>query len=504
MAHGSFEKLRDVVFDQGSWRSWDSPLAPSGVDPAYAAALARARAASRQDEAVLTGEATLRGRRVAVIAGEFGFLAGSVGVDAARRLLAAIERATAERLPLLGMPASAGTRMQEGTIAFVQMIGVCAAIGAHKRTGLPYVVYLRDPTFGGVLASWGSLGHLTFAEPRAAIGFLGPRVYEALHGAPFPPGVQTSENLARHGVIDAIVPPGQFAELADRALRVMTPSPASRGARQAPSAAGDAFTPADGVEHRAAWDVVTSSRRPGRPGVWDLLAASATDVVALAGRGTGEHGAGLVLALARFAGAGCVVLGHDRRAQAESGLLGPVALRTARRGMGLAEELRLPLVTLIDTQGAALSREAEEGGLAAEIARCLHDLVTLRSPTLAVLLGQGAGGGALALLPADRVLSAANGWLAPLPPEGASAIVYRDTGHAPELAERQGIAALDLRRAGIVDRIVPERPDATDEPEQFCLRLGHAIGQELAGLAGWADDERRNARLGRYRALGRS
>src|SRR3712207_9255745 len=90
--------------------------------------------------------------------------------------------------------------------------------------------------------------------------------------------------------------------------------------------------------------------------------------------------------------------------------------------MRLAAELRLPLVTLIDTPGAALSKEAEEGGLAGEIARCLHDLVVLRAPTLSVLLGQGTGGGALALVPADRVLAAANGWLGPLPPEGASAI----------------------------------------------------------------------------------
>src|SRR5918998_6349506 len=91
------------------------------------------------------------------------------------------------------------------------------------------------------------------------------------------------------------------------------------------------------------------------------------------------------------------------------------ALREARRGMRLAAELHLPLLTLIDTPGAALSTEAEEGGLAGEIARCLQDLVMLRAPTLAVLLGQGTGGGALALVPADRVLAAANGWLGPLP-----------------------------------------------------------------------------------------
>ena len=147
------------------------------------------------DEAVLTGTGHLRSRQVAVIVSEFGFLAGSIGVAAGERLVRAVERATRERLPLVAAPASGGTRLQEGTVAFLQMVKVAAAIADHRSAGLPYLVYLRHPTTGGVLASWGSLGHVTAAEPGALIGFLGPRVYEALHGQPFPPGVQVAENL---------------------------------------------------------------------------------------------------------------------------------------------------------------------------------------------------------------------------------------------------------------------------------------------------------------------
>ena len=119
--------------------------------------------------------------------------------------------------------------------------------------------------------------------------------------------------------------------------------------------------------------------------------------------------------------------------------------------MALAAGLKLPLVLVIDTAGPALSAEAEQGGLAGEIARCLADLVTLDTPTVSVLLGQGSGGPALAMVPADRVLAALHGWLAPLPPEGASAIVFRDVDHAPELAAAQGIRSADLLRNGIVD-----------------------------------------------------
>lgn len=497
--------LRDLVLDPGSWTSWDAPVRQREVAESYAAELRAAAEKSRQDESIITGEGRLRGRRVAVVAGEFGFLAGSIGVAAAERLIAAVERATDEGLPLLAAPVSGGTRMQEGTVAFLQMVGITAAIARHKQAGLPYLVYLRNPTFGGVLASWGSLGHVTIAEPGAAIGFLGARVYEALYGERFPEGVQTAEHMAERGLIDAVVPHEEVADLADRALRVLAArqtwhTDVSGAEKPGPEDGTDADDPED---HRSAWEVVTASRREDRPGVRRLLRTAATDVVGLSGTGAGEKDPGLLLALARFGGAPCVVLGQDRRGQSLSAPLGPAALREARRGMHLAEELRLPLVTLIDTPGAALSREAEEGGLAGEIARCLHDLVVLRAPTLAVLLGQGTGGGALALVPADRVLAAANGWLGPLPPEGASAIVHRTVDRADEMAAHQGVRATDLWRAGIVDRVVPERPDAADEPNEFCLRLGRVLGEELAGLLGRDDTERYRSRLHRYRHLGR-
>jgi acetyl-CoA carboxylase carboxyl transferase subunit beta len=176
----------------------------------------------------------------------------------------------------------------------------------------------------------------------------------------------------------------------------------------------------------------------------------------------------------------------------------------AQRGMRLARELNLPLVSVIDTAGAALSKEAEERGMAGEIARCLAELVMLDAPTLCILLGEGTGGGALALMPADRVISAQHSWLSPLPPEGASAIVHRDTSHAPEMAEAQRVRSLDLLEAGIVDRIVAEHPDAADEPAEFCRRMSQTIQHELAELARQDRAERLAARLQRYRDLGRA
>jgi acyl-CoA carboxylase subunit beta len=481
-------ELRDAVLDEGSFRSWGAPPVPVARSDDYRRELAEAQAATGLDESVITGEGRVLGRRVAVVACEFDFLAGSIGVAAAERITAAVARATAERLPLLASPSSGGTRMQEGTVAFLQMVKIAAAVELHKRAHLPYLVYLRHPTTGGVFASWGSLGHITVAEPGALIGFLGPRVYEHLYGEPFPSGIQTAENLQRHGVIDAVVPLDRLRGVLDRALKVVS---------DAPEPPPDA-PPSEPVPDVPAWDSVEASRRPDRPGVAQLLRHGATEWALLSGTGFGE-GATTLLALARFGGQPAVVLGQQR---VVGGLVGPVALREARRGMALAAGLKLPLVSVIDTAGPALSAEAEQGGLAGEIARCLADLITLDTPTVSVLLGQGSGGPALAMVPADRVLAALHGWLAPLPPEGASAIVFRDVDHAPELAAAQGIRSADLLRDGIVDVIVGEHPDAADEPVEFTKRLSAVIAGELHRLSAIPEGQRQTARLERYRRIG--
>jgi acetyl-CoA carboxylase alpha subunit len=135
--------------------------------------------------------------------------------------------------------------------------------------------------------------------------------------------------------------------------------------------------------------------------------------------------------------------------------------------------------------------------MAREIARCPLTLISLPVPTISVLLGQGTGGAALALLPADRVLAAQHAWLAPLAPEGASVIVHKDTAHAPELTARQGIRAADLAADGVVDRIVAEHDAA-----QWLDDLGRLLEAELVALTARDDGARPAGRQRKYRALG--
>lgn len=463
------------VLDSGSYQSWDRPLNPLVIEAGYLDELEAARAKSNHDESVHTGQGTINGRTVAVILSDFRFLGGSIGVNAATRITEAIEGATRLGLPLLASPVSGGTRMQEGTPAFIQMARITAAINAHKAALLPYLVYLRHPTTGGVFASWGSLGHFTAAQPHALLGFLGPKVYKAIRGHEFPAGVQQAENIHRHGLIDAVLDPKYLRIFLIRILNAYYGKAEPEEAAVYPSP-GPVRAEAD------SWQAVLASRNPSRPGLRAFLRHAATDLVPLSGTATREAVQAVSVFLAVIGTQGVVVVGLERRAYDVEGAFGPEALREAQRGMTLAAGLGLPLLTVIDTPGADLSQEAEEGGLGREIGRSLSQMLSLRTPTVTLILGQGAGGGALAIFPADRTVAVSNGWLGPLPPEGASTIVHGHTGLAAEMSRLQHIGAAALLQDGVIDEIIDEPEDPAADPEGFCRNAAIAIQRMLRSV----------------------
>lgn len=464
MERPSARGVIEAIVDPGSFASWDDPIDIDVADSDYRLELERASERSGTDEAVLTGQALIGGHATALIVGEFSFLGGSIGQAAARRILEAIKRATRGSLPVLAVTASGGTRMQEGTPAFLGMVGIAAAIKRHRAAGLPYLAYLRHPTTGGVLASWGGSAQITFAEPGALIGFLGPRVTKLLSGVEIPEDVQTAENLAARGFIDAVISLDELRTAVASVLDALAPAHAEPPRPSAWSAA-----PNRGLDP---WVAVQRTRQPDRVSVNDLERHGIERLASLVG--TGQECGPFSASLARVLGRTCVLLAQDRRA---TRAIGPDHLRRACRAMDIAEEWRVPVVTIVDTAGAELSADAENGGLAFEIARCIATMSSLDVPSVALLLGEGTGGAALAFLGARRVIAAEHAWLAPLPLEGASAIVYRDVSRAPDLARRMQITSRDLMNLGFVSNIVeePVHSSADELAESLVSALARAL-----------------------------
>ncbi len=434
----SLAETLQALLDHGSIEQIPVPL--RSFTDEYEQSLNKVRERTGLDESVQVMYATVGGHRVVVIAGEFAFLAGSIGQSSADRVVAGYQAATAESLPVITLPTSGGTRMDEGTAAFFRMTDIAWAAAEHLRCGAVRIGWLRHPTTGGVMATWGSYADITAGEPGALLGFLGPRVFEALHGEPFPE-VQSSENLARAGVIDDVV---ALPELRTWVAGIL----AVTNGYDRPD-----VVPAPPEPIRVdAWDAVTLTRSDSRTGPLSVLALL-TDRTDLHGTTTGESGIGIAVALGRLRGRRVVVIAQTREP------VSPADLRFAQRALRLADRLGLPVVTLVDTPGGELSGPAEEAAMAGEIARTLQDLTALTVTSVCCIMGQGCGGAALALVPARMVLCTENGWVSPLPPEGASFISHRTVDRAEEMARMQKVGALDMLHADVVDRVIGEGTD---------------------------------------------
>lgn len=498
-----------LLTDPRTFESWDEAVAathwPDFVDTKpYRWRLTEAKKRTGEDESVLTGMASIGGNRVALVICEFGFLGGSMGVVAGERITRAFERAGALGIPLVGVVASGGVRMQEGVPAFLQMVKTADAARRFREAGGGFVAYLAGPAMGGVVASWASLAQVIFCAPGVLVGLTGPRVVEAVTESSALANAQRAEQLFAAGRIDELVAPEALRGRLEEVLRFFSAAALQRQGPSAPTPESDQEIGIGALPRKQGdpWLAVQHTRNPLRPGAAELLLAAGSLVCTLRGDGAGGIDDPSCLAgPCWFDGVPIVVIAQVRRG-ARRASLGPSGYRKARRAVALAAELAVPLLTVIDTCGAEMSAEAELGGLAAEIARCVADLVAVHVPTVAVLLGEGTGGGALALLAADVVVAAEQAWLAPLAPEGSSALLFRTPTRAAEAAQLQRISAPQLLEQRIIDTVVPETPDAAKEAEGFLARMSAAVSYELRRLLKTPSEERLEERRRRYRDVG--
>jgi acetyl-CoA carboxylase carboxyl transferase subunit beta len=216
------ERLKSL-FD-GQWQVYDEgltstdPLSFTDTKP-YRKRLETSIAATGLNDAVITATGRIDGVRCSVAAMEYGFIGGSMGVVVGEKITRAIERAITERIPVIIVSCSGGARMMEGALSLMQMAKISAALARLDRAKLPYVSVLTDPTTGGVTASFAMLGDINIAEPKALIGFAGPRVIEQTIRQQLPEGFQTSEFLMEHGMLDMVIDRRELKDAIGRFLR---------------------------------------------------------------------------------------------------------------------------------------------------------------------------------------------------------------------------------------------------------------------------------------------
>jgi len=240
---GAAERLR-ILFDAGSWTEYDTglvstdPLSFTDTKP-YRTRLESNIEATGLKDAVITASGRLDGVETIVAAMEYAFIGGSMGVVVGEKITRAIERAIERRWPVVIVCCSGGARMMEGALSLMQMAKISGALAHLDRARLPYISVLTDPTTGGVTASFAMLGDVNIAEPRALIGFAGPRVIEQTIRQKLPEGFQRSEFLLEKGMLDLVVDRREMKSVIAKALRFMGAAPDE----PAPTVVGTSIVP---------------------------------------------------------------------------------------------------------------------------------------------------------------------------------------------------------------------------------------------------------------------
>lgn len=504
----------EMIADENSFEEWDMDLQTENpLDyKGYEEKIEKLQEKTGLREAVVTGKATILGQPAVLAVCDGRFMMASMGEIVGEKITRAVERATRQELPVIIFACSGGARMQEGIVSLMQMAKTSAALKRHSDAGLLYISVLTDPTTGGVTASFAMLGDIILAEPKALIGFAGPRVIEQTIGQKLPKGFQRSEFLLEHGFIDQIVERPKMRETLGRILefhgKVQTDiedtidKTAGETASQTGDQAVDRATgkivskttvhTADEIKSKDsedivdkaqtqkinAWDRVLLSRRKNRPVGSDYIRMLFQDFTEFHGDRLYGDDPAIIGGIAYFKERPVTVIAQEKGTNTKENIMrnfampSPEGYRKALRLMKQAEKFHRPVICFVDTPGAFCGLEAEERGQGEAIARNLYELSGLKTPVLSIVIGEGGSGGALALAVADEVWMLENSIYSILSPEGFASILWKDSTKAKEAAKVMKLTADDQKKMGVIECVL-------EEPEQYTVQTMKPVADQL-------------------------
>ena len=472
----------DLLFDAMSWERITLPTVSD--DPlnfvdrvSYKEKLAEARAETTHNDAVVAADGTIDGMpaTVCVLNGEF--MMGSMGRAAGDGIVAAMDHAIDKKQPFIMVVSSGGARMQENILALMQMARTTVGVNRLHENKIPYIVILTDPTFGGVTASFAMLGDINIAEKVARIGFAGRSVIEQNIREKLPSNFQTAEYLYEHGMVDMVVARSDMHATLARVLSVLTKQTREPRQINVTTPAFDASKKIRGMGETEAYDKVLLARHENRPHFLDYVGGIVDDWTYLAGDRCFAEDPAMCSGIGFWRGIPAVIIGQEQGRTIESrqkhrfGMANPDGYRKAQRMMRLAEKFDLPLISLFDTAGAFAGREGEERGQSQAIASSIATGLSFRAPYIAVNVGQGGSGGAIAIGTGDRVLMLENAIYSVIAPESCATIRWRDNKFKAVASEALKLTARDMANLNVVDRVIPEPAGGAHTDWQTTMEL---------------------------------
>ena len=467
----------------------------------YQNMLSKSQSRTGLTEAAVTGRCKIDGIETAIVVLDYGFMGGSMGSVVGEKIALALEEAARKDLPLIALVTGGGTRTQEGVLSLMQMAKTVTAANRLKEKGLPFLVVLANPSTGQAYASFANLADIMFAEPGSLIGLSPLRTLQGLSKQPLPLDAHTSEAHLAHGLLDNVIDREGLHTRIATVLKILT------GQKLEQDNVKDLLrAEVDPPKEPQAWEAVNVARHADRPSAMVYMRSILDPFVELHGDRLNSDDRSVVCGIGYLLGEPVAMIGQQRRPpiNGEKYHVYPDGLRKAQRIINLATRFKLPLITLVDTQGADPGLEAEEQGIGNAIANTLSMMLDVPTPVITVIIGEGGSEGALALGLSDRTLMQQYAIYSPISMNRYFGNNYPEEQTIDrEAAETMMLTAQDCEYLGIIDYVIPE-PDlgAHDNPREASKDIQLALTKTLARLSKQSENKLLKNRYKRFRKMG--
>ena len=495
----------DLLADKGTFK--ESYKYISSMEPLSFSRRSRYRKFFSQDqnrtgltEAAVTGVCRIGDTETMLIVLDFGFMGGTMGSVVGEKVSMAFENAARRGIPAVAVVSGGGAGIQEGVLSLMQMAKTVTAANRLRDEEVPFVVVLANPSTGQAYASFANLADVILAEPGSLIGLSPLRTLREVSKMPLPLDAHTAEAHVGHGLLDNVVDRENLRLRISSLLEILTSHKHGKSNHKHLLKSGP--VECEAVEP---WEAVTAARNSERPLAIAYFRSMMDPFIELRGDRLNSDDRSIIAGLGFMDGQPMAVIGQQRRqlVEGERYHVFPDGLRKAQRVIDLACRFKLPLVTLIDTQGADPGLEAEEQGIGNAIARTLSSMLTVPTPMVSVVIGEGGSEGALALSLSDRILIQQYAVYSPMSVNHTIGNAHHDHTLDREAAEALMLTAYDCQELGIADEIVPEpEGGAHVDPREAASVLQNAILTNIAHLARMSEGKLLKKRYHKFRRMG--
>ena len=468
----------------------------------YQELLSQSQSRTGLTEAAVTGRCRIDGIETMLIVLDFGFMGGSMGSVVGEKVALALETAAKRELPTVALVTGGGARIQEGVISLMQMAKTVAAANRLREKGVPFIVVLANPSTGQAYASFANLADIILAEPGSLIGLSPLRTVREVSDKPLPLDAHTAEAHLSHGLLDNVVDRENLQPRIATLLNILTNKKIGKSEHK------ELFKlELQATSDPAAWEAVMIARHPERPSAMVYMHAMLDPFIELHGDRLNSDDRSIVGGVGFLSGEPVAIIGQQRRSRLDGDRYHtyPDGLRKAQRLIKLAIRFKLPLITLVDTQGADPGLEAEEQGIGNAIANTLSLMTEAPIPVVSVIIGESGSEGALALGVSDRILMQQYAIYSPVSLYRTIAGSYSDPVLNREAAEVLMLTARDCAELGIVDSVVPEPEGGSHtQARDASTAVQVHVMRNLAELSRLSQGKLLRERYKKFRKMGES